>query len=209
MILWPLNDRPAGTAETPLVMHPVDDTRDLTRRIAKGDHDALADFYDRWFERVLAMARHGTRRDEPFCLDVVQETFLRAIRSMKPIPSERDLAAWLNRIAASAARDAIRKERRARERERAAATRGADRRRAAPDEPADLPAWTRAAMATLDPADANLILLRIARGWTLARIGAHVGLSPGAVDGRITRALARLRRAAPDETDATLPGAQQ
>jgi hypothetical protein len=47
-------------------------TARLTRAIARGDRDALATFYNAWFDRSYAAARRLTGRDESFCLDVVR-----------------------------------------------------------------------------------------------------------------------------------------
>jgi DNA-directed RNA polymerase specialized sigma24 family protein len=48
----------------------------------------------------------------------------------------------------------------------------------------------------MDPRDRDLILMRHRFGWTLERIGRAVGLSAGAVDGRLGRILRSLRKMA-------------
>jgi DNA-directed RNA polymerase specialized sigma24 family protein len=47
----------------------------------------------------------------------------------------------------------------------------------------------------------QLIHWRYRLGWTLQRIAETVGLKPGAIDGRLRRALERLRLRAEEEFD--------
>jgi len=165
----------------------VDPTHDLTRAIAAGDRQAFARFYEEWFDRIFAIARSSTRRDESFCLDVTQDVFLKAIRAMKPLDSHHHLAAWLHRTTLRAAFDRIRAERRAiarhQRRESLPATAPTDH-----DELQSL----RNQLAALDASTASLLNARYRLGWTLDRIGAAFGLKPGAVDGRLRRATTRL-----------------
>ena len=48
----------------------------------------------------------------------------------------------------------------------------------------------------MNDAQVRLLTMRYRFGWTLQRIGAAVGLKPGAVDGRLARLVAALRRRA-------------
>jgi len=89
-------------------------------------------------------------------------------------------------------------ERRLRRRERAAAA----PERVAPEQPDDdRLEWLRRELGSLERANADLIDLRFRAGMTLGAIGRRVGLSPGAVDGRINRTLAQLRRRAGEEQE--------
>ena len=65
-----------------------------TAAVARGDRGALAELYERWFDECYRIARGLTRRDESFCLDVVQETMLRVIRSLRRLETEAQLRAW-------------------------------------------------------------------------------------------------------------------
>jgi RNA polymerase sigma-70 factor (ECF subfamily) len=168
--------------------------RDLTAAIARGDTAAFARFYESWFERAFALARSVTRKDESFCLDVVQDCMLKAARKLGPLPDERALSAWMARAILSTAIDLLRREERRARRERAAAVPEADTSTPEPaDERAD---WLRAALELLPPADRMLFEDRFVAGKTLAAAGAAAGISGDAAHGRIWRILARLRRAA-------------
>ena len=97
--------------------------RSLTRAIARGDTEAFGEFYEAWFDRTFAMARSVSRRDESFCLDIVQDTMLRVVRYMKPLATEESLGNWMGRAVLSATIDRLRREKRRPEREREAAAR--------------------------------------------------------------------------------------
>ena len=62
-------------------------------------------------------------------------------------------------------------------------------------------AWLAEQLATLDPALVRLIDLRYQQRWTLARIAGAMGLSIGTVDGRLRRAIGKLRRTAVEAFD--------
>ncbi|MFO0875168.1 MAG: sigma-70 family RNA polymerase sigma factor [Phycisphaerales bacterium] len=214
---------------------------ELTRAIRAGEPAPLAELYRDRFAWALAVARRRSGRDESFCLDAVQETFLRVVRSLPAIETEAQLEAWLARTIESCVLDALRSEQRRARREArragvapaapaASAGRGVPRpalnlddatpdasaRRetvAAPRTPAPRRAdpVTEAAeldaqvaeltprLAKLAPRDAELVAARFRFGWTLGRIGAALGLGAGAVDGRLNRILARLRKELDDD----------
>ncbi len=166
--------------------------RRLTHAIARGDEQAFALLYNDWFEPAYAMARDLTRRDESFCLDVVQDAMLKAARSMKPISTEEHLNAWMRRVVHTAALDHLRAERRRRARELARA--GDAPEGAQPlDERIQ---WLRTELAKLPATDRSLLRLKFAQSTTLAEAGASEGITGASAHGRIRRAIARLAEAA-------------
>ena len=176
-----------------------DSVRELTAAIASGDPEAFARLYRRRFDELYAEARRVTGRDESFCLDIVQDAMIRTIRSMKPLDTEEHLRGWLRAVVQSCAYDRLRKEARRRRWEQAAA----HARRAAPrndglDEKLE---WLRRELAALEGPQARLLTMRYRLGWTLQRIGNALGLKPGAVDGRLGRLVATLRRRAQENFD--------
>ena len=164
--------------------------RRVTRGIARGDRDALAELYEAWFDACFAEARRLTRRDEAFCLDVVQETMMRAIRSMRPLATPEHLHAWMRRAVHSAAIDLLRSESRRVRREGRRAATATDSSPGSLEEQLRL---VREALARLPAEDAGLLGLRIARDRTLEATGVAAGISADAAHGRIRRALNRLR----------------
>ncbi len=170
-----------------------DSVPELTAAIASGDTQAFARFYRRWFDDLFELARHASRRDESFCLDVVQDAMLRVIRSIKPMADEPRLRAWLRAVVRSCVCDRLRAEA-ARRRHEAAA--GGPSPPAAEGDLEERLAWLRRALSELEGDQQQMLLMRHRFGWTLNRIGAAFGLAPAAVDGRLGRLLTRLRRKA-------------
>lgn len=186
-----------------------DDIVQLTAAAARGEERAVAAFYRRYFDLLYRQARQISRRDESFCLDVVQDVMLRIIRTLRPVASEAQLAAWLKLVVQSVVYDALRRERRRAQREAARAMRPSDEAahsripsaRAENGSPHaggldERLSWLRGELVRLDPELVRLIELRFLHGWTLARMAGALGLTTGAIDGRLRRALGRLRQAA-------------
>jgi RNA polymerase sigma factor (sigma-70 family) len=145
----------------------------------------------------------------------VQDAVLRIVRTVQPVTGgEGQLVAWLRLVVRSVAYDLLRREQRRARRERPAPPRpaggpaggGAGREGASPaSEPAAAPhagngaevaeqvAWLREQLSRLDPGLVEVIELRYRHDWTLAAIGARLGVSAGTIDGRLRRALGRMR----------------
>ena len=166
----------------------------LTGAVASGDGEAFARFYEAWFDRAYAMARRACGRDESFCLDVVQESFVKMIRRMRRMESEAALGAWVRRVVTRTAYDMLREERRrgAREAARGGVGSGAASREGVEDAAARL-RWLEEELGRMKKEEAELVLARHRFGWTLSAIGGVFGLAPGAVDGRVGRIVGRLR----------------
>jgi RNA polymerase sigma factor (sigma-70 family) len=170
----------------------------LTAAISRGDAEAFGAFYHAWFDRAYSLARALTRRDESYCLDVVQDAMLRAARSLPPLGSERALAAWMARVVHTTALDQLRREaRRVRREERAAAGREArETGEADPGRRLEIEEriqWLAARLREAPEEERVLLRERFGRGKTLAQTGEAVGLTGSAAHGRIRRAVLRLR----------------
>ena len=168
-----------------------------TAAIARGDEAAFGSFYEAWFDRTFALARSISRRDEAFCMDVVQDAMMRVIRSMPPLETEAAVESWMGRTVLTTTIDQLRSEKRRRARER----------NAAPDESISPTQhteledeerldWLRAKIAALPERDRRLLAERFAGDRTLAEVGAALGISGNAAHGRIRRVLDSIRDAA-------------
>ncbi len=178
-----------------------DTTEKLTAAMAAGDEEAVETFYRRYFDWLYAQARRATRRDEAFCLDVVQDAVLRIIRGVRPVKSEGQFRAWLRLVVQTTAFDRLRCEQRRQSREMAVLV---SRSGEAPSEERfsdEQCEWLRRQVARFDPQLARMIELRFEQRWTLGRIGTLFGLSIGTIDGRLRRALKELRDRATEEFD--------
>jgi RNA polymerase sigma factor (sigma-70 family) len=166
--------------------------RDRLDSLARGDHAALSALYESWFPRALGLARTMTRRDEAFCLDVVQETFVRVIDHaprLAQLAGHDDLDRWMAAVVRSAAIDLLRRDL------RRAAREAASQRRTETvllnDSHASV-AELQSLIAALHPDDQELLMLRFGRGATLDGAARAVGTTIGAAYGRIRRSLQKL-----------------
>jgi RNA polymerase sigma factor (sigma-70 family) len=171
---------------------------ELTRGMAAGDARAIEEFYRRYFDLLYTQARRVTRRDEAFCLDVVQEAVLKVVRLVRTVNSEVQLTAWLRLVVRTTAYDLSKAERRRQARQAAAVTAVSVKPTGGDDE---LIEQLRGEIARLDPELARLIELRFTQRLTLGRIAGMLGLSIGTVDGRLRRVLKKLRSRLEDHAD--------
>jgi RNA polymerase sigma factor (sigma-70 family) len=173
----------------------------LTAAMAAGDENAVETFYREYFDWLYATARAATRRDESFCLDVVQDAVLRIIRTVRRVPHERQLRAWLRLVVQTTAFDHLRREKRRLRHEKDSRPLFEKRgRESFSDCDAQL-AWIKQQIEKLDPKIVQIIDWRFEQRWTLARIASRLGVSIGTVDGRLRRALKEIRTAALEEFD--------
>jgi RNA polymerase sigma factor (sigma-70 family) len=121
---------------------------------------------------------------------VVQDAVLRVIRTIKPVSGEQRLLGWLRLVVQTTAFDQLRRERRRKQREALSMAARAD------EQIDDLQIdWLSEQINRLDPQLVKIIELRFEQDWTLRRIGQAMGISIGAVDGRLRRALKNLATA--------------
>lgn len=161
----------------------------LCRGVRAGDRVAFTTLYDLWYERWLCDARTILLRNDPLAYDIVQDAFVRVIKSLPELRSDAALSAWMTRVLRSSAVDVLRKEsrRRARERTQTQTPQAHGTR--------DEGAWITAALASLEQDDVLLLRTRVVEELTLEQSGRAVGVSGDAAHGRIRRALATLRNA--------------
>lgn len=177
----------------------LDTVPQLTAAMAAGDARAVEQFYRRYFDLMYCHAQKVTRRDESFCLDVVQNAVLKVMRTVRQAKSEAQLASWLRLVVQTTAYDLLKSESRRKKRESLVAV-AVDSPAQALDEPIeDQLKWLRGQLDSLDPQIVRMIELRYQNRWTLSRIAEAMGLSIGTIDGRLRRSLSELRSRATEE----------
>lgn len=158
----------------------------LARGAAAGEEWAIGALYEARFDLVFVAAKRMSGRDEHFCLDVVQETFVRVMKSGGALGRLRDeghVDRWLLAVTHSVMLDLLRGDKRRAKRERAVA--GVDVARVT-DRDARVVELERE-LAALSVEDRELLRLR-SGGMTLAAIAEAVGATVGTVHGKLRRA---------------------
>lgn len=184
----------------------------LTRAIRAGDPAALSALYLDRFPRLLALAHHLTTRDESFCLDAVQDAFLRIAARLPVLDSPAALDAYLARTLRSVIIDQLRREvARAKADLRTTSCPPAPALQPAPTPASSLAAaerlaWLRAELAALSSAETAALHARFLSITSPPSSTDHPSPSRHAAWGRLRRVLARLRAAArtafPESSDA-------
>jgi len=172
---------------------PVSALLDLTNGLARGDDQAWTRFHCEYGPGIFRQLLAASSGDHDLATEALQQTYLRIARHARPCDSAPMFAGWLRVVARSALYDCRRR--------RVSFWKLLSRRRA---DPTDLPsadaaddrllAALDAALAQLAPADRALLEAKYFSGFEVRRIAGDLALSPKAVESRLTRARAELRR---------------
>ncbi len=84
---------------------------ELVRRTVEGDQDAFRVLVERYQDRVVSVVT-GMLHDRESALDVTQETFIKAYRSIEGFKGDASFYTWIYRIAVNLAIDHQRREKR-------------------------------------------------------------------------------------------------
>lgn len=174
---------------------PSPDIPALCSAVRRGDESAVRSLHALYHNRLSRYALVITRGNEAIASDAVQNTFLKALRSLRPLPDEPALWAWLARACRSSASDESRRSRRY----------SAFLSRLAslfsppdPNPPEDSESiWHAAlqlALANLPDSDRALLDDRYTHRHSLASIATATGSSERAIEGRLARLRHHLRQ---------------
>ncbi len=167
--------------------------REFTGRLARGDDAAWAEFHRDYGPGIFRYLLGGTRGDYDLAAEALQQTYLRVARYSRPCDSAPMFAGWLRTLASSALNDCRRRRKtfwgllsrpEAAAEEITADSASADHVFAALD----------LALAQLEPAERALLEEKYFSGADVRNLAANLGVSPKAVESRLTRARAELRR---------------
>jgi RNA polymerase sigma-70 factor, ECF subfamily len=159
---------------------------DLAARLARGDETAFAELYDACANRLYRylLARLGSH---DAAADVLQNTFLRAVKSRRRFRGVEGPLGYMFQIARNEAARHLSK-RRLKESPLPAADVGG-----AVHEFGDEVGMIAAALARLDVVDRELVELKTYSGMTFRQVAETVGMPPGTVATRYRRAIESLR----------------
>lgn len=173
--------------------------RELMRRVAAGDRDAMAPLVERHHRRLYRIALSYLRSPDD-ALDCVQETFVKAFRAVARWDPRSEPAPWLTRIAVNEAIDRYRRGRRRLAAEQPLAEGDHDVRLRAEDPSPERRMLSREvgekidrALRTLPERHRAVFVLRHYEQLSLEQIAETLGVSLGTVKSSLHRAIHRLR----------------
>ena len=152
-----------------------------------GAPDAVETLVRRWWEPAHRAAYLVTQ-DSAAAEDIAQEAILAAVRRLDHFDRRRPFGPWLHRIVANRSIDFVRARGR---RGEVSGARAPDP--VAPPPARGLPDDVVAALATLDPEDRAVVVLRHLLDHDSQEIARMLGMPPATVRTRLRRALDRLR----------------
>jgi len=162
--------------------------------VAQAPSEGFAELYERTFPRVYAYVA-SLLRDRSAAEDVTAQAFERAYRKRRTYRAGRgSMDAWLFGIARNAALDELRK----RKRRAVLEADPEDTASPTPEDQAELALrreTVRAALASLDGQERDLIALKFAGGLSNAEIARVLGMSESNAGTRLHRTITKLREA--------------
>jgi RNA polymerase sigma-70 factor, ECF subfamily len=174
----------------------------LVERAREGDADAFRELVESYSPKLFRLAWRITG-DEQSAEDAVQETFLRAYRSLGRFDARSQFSTWLHRIAVNAALDLLRKQQRQRLHREVGldgATDETDPSLPSPDPGPDritlsleVERAVRSALAGLSAMERTAFVLRHFEGRSIAEICDQLGLGTSAGKQAVFRAVKKLR----------------
>lgn len=168
--------------------------REFTTALAHGDDAAWTKFHREFGPRIFRQLLAATRGDHALASEALQQTYLRVARHARPCAEEAVFSAWLRTVARSALNDCFRRRR--------SFWAMLQRRLADPSDQPDLIAEEDGlllaldqALVTLDPEDRALLEAKYFSNTDVRSLASALAVSEKAVESRLTRARAALRRA--------------
>lgn len=166
----------------------------LTSALRRGDDAAFLWLHTQWSRRIERLCFVLSRGDETLTGEVAQAVWHRLARHIRVLPDEAALWNWIAQAARHAAADQQRKGGRYRRAMERFTEWWSQSPAAEPGDPdAAVASALEAALENLSPEERQLIQSRYFDREPLVQMGARLGLSERAVEGRLARLRQRLR----------------
>jgi len=181
--------------------------RQMRGAILRGDELAWRMWYDESFAALMAYVawRYGGRRDPVD--EIVQETWLTAVRSIRSFdPEQGSFAGWLRGVAANLIRNHVRQTARARQSHQPLATDCVSGPEDETQRQADRAERIAAALLALPPRYEAVLRAKYLDGLSIAVIASQAGESTKAIESLLTRAREAFRQLYRDATDEVTNG---
>ncbi|WP_417472515.1 RNA polymerase sigma factor [Luteimonas mephitis] len=162
-----------------------DDEAQLVRRARRGQEAAFAEIYRRHARAIHSLALRLTG-NHATAEDITQECFLKMLQFLGGLRDGTPLRPWLKRVAANAAIDRIRRDR------RLVAIEDDDTQPANGSDPL-LHAESLGLLRRLSPTERTVVWLHAMEGWSHPELGRRFGRSESWSKSIVSRTLARLR----------------
>ena len=166
--------------------------RELLRRTASGDGEALADLYGKYNNKVFRIALLVTANRED-AKDVTQEVFIRLAQGAAAIREVEKLGPWLHRVTVNCSIDLLKRKGRL-------VSKDVLEEQASHESPeryvldAEKRRYLLAGLAKLPEKQRTAVVLRFFEGMRIEQIAGELGLTSGSTRVTIARALKSLRR---------------
>lgn len=170
-----------------MIFREVED-RDLVARARRGNVEAYNLLVSRWEKRVYNYLYRLVRNRED-ALDLTQDTFLKAYRSLARLEDENRFASWLFRIAHNEAYSLLRKTRPDGEFEEEASLPGGPGRML----PIEVSIAVESALARLSEDQREAVVLKIYQGFKFEEMAEITGCPVSTVKSRLYTALELLK----------------
>jgi len=181
---------------------PLEQDADMLKRLQGGDRTAMAELYDRYFDRLYSLVFNQVDRNRDIAEDIVQETFLAALKSAKGFKGRSSAYTWLCSIAYHKVADHYRRQ--SRERKRMVSGIDVDTvddvenpgRQPQPDsliESAETRQVVNEALAKLPWDYRQVLILKYVEEMSVLEIGQVMDRSPKSIEGLLTRSRKALQ----------------
>jgi RNA polymerase sigma-70 factor, ECF subfamily len=181
---------------------PAEQDADMLKRLQGGDRTAMAELYDRYFDRLYSLVFNQVDRNRDIAEDIVQETFLAALKSAKGFKGRSSAYTWLCSIAYHKVADHYRRQ--SRERKRMVSGIDVDTvddtenpgRQPQPDsliESAETRQVVNEALAKLPWDYRQVLILKYVEEMSVLEIGQIMDRSPKSIEGLLTRSRKALQ----------------
>ncbi len=170
---------------------------DLAAGLSRGDAAAVDELYRTYFDRVYTLVYYQVDRDQAAAEDIVQETFLAALRSAKQFKGRSKVYTWLCSIAYHKVADYYRRQSREHRHRNSAidvdtidpdgnpGTHGVS---PSPTEAAENRSFIQSAMSTLPPDYRQVLLLKYVDELSVVEISRIMRRSQKSIEGLLSRA---------------------
>jgi RNA polymerase sigma factor (sigma-70 family) len=170
-------------------MHALDDTELLSAYVTQRSEEAFATLVERHVSLVYSSALRQVG-DPHLAEEITQAVFIILARKADRLSGKTVLAGWLCCTARFTARNALKAERRRQHYEQEAQMEPIE---TVPDAWPEIAPWLDEAVAQLNEADRNAVVLRYYQQKPLEDVGRALGVNADAAQKRVSRALEKLR----------------